>query len=131
MGEFTKYRGDTWQFDLPLARLNAQTITIEGTPTGGTFTVTYTSQDGRTETTYGIAYNANAAAVQTALETLANVSAGDVTVSGGPGPGTPWVVTINTVGAYVLAVAGTFTGGSGANIHVDPAAVDLTGATIY
>ena len=131
MSDFTKTRGDTWVFDLPLTRVNAQTITIEGTPSGGTFTIAYTSQDGRTETTYGIAYNANAAAVQTALETLANVTGGDVTVTGGPGPGTPWIVTINTVGAYVLAVTGTFTGGSGVNIHVDRAAFDLTGASLY
>jgi hypothetical protein len=131
MTEFTKRRGDTWVFDLPLTRVDAQTITIEGTPTAGTFTIAYTSQDGRAETTYGIAHNANAAAVETALETLPNVTAGDVTVTGGPGPDVPWVVTINTVGAYVLAVTGTFTGGSGVNIHVDPTAFDLTGASVY
>lgn len=131
MAEFTRTRGDTWIFDLNLTRLNAQTITIEGTPTGGTFTITYTSQDGQTATTYGIAHNANAAAVQTALEGLPNVTSGDVTVTGGPGPGTPWVVTINTVGAYVLAVSGTFTGGSGVVIYVTQAAFDLTGASVY
>jgi hypothetical protein len=131
MAEYTKTRGDTWIFDLPLTRLNAQTITIEGTPTNGTFTIAYTSQDGSTETTYGIAHNAVAADVETALETLPNVAASDVTVTGGPGPGTPWVVTINTVGAYVLSVTGTFTGGSGVNIHVEPAAFDLTGASVY
>ena len=124
MGEFTKVRGDTWIFDLPITRLNAQTVLIEGTPTGGTFTLTYTSQDGRTETTYGIAYNANAAAVQTALETLPNVASGDVTVSGGPGPGTAWTVTINTPGAYVISAVGTFTGGTGTSIRVESAPFD-------
>jgi hypothetical protein len=66
----------------------AQTVTITGSPAGGTFTLTYSS-----ETTAGIAYNATAAAVQSALEALPSLSAGDVTVTGGPGPGTPYVVT--------------------------------------
>lgn len=65
-----------------------QTVTITGTPTGGTFTLTFDGQ-----TTAGIAYNAAAAAVQTALEALSNLLPGDVTVGGGPGPGTPYTVT--------------------------------------
>lgn len=65
-----------------------QTVTITGGPTGGTFTLTYSGQ-----TTAGIAFNANAAAVQAALEALSNLAPGDVTVSGGPGPATPYVVT--------------------------------------
>lgn len=65
-----------------------QTVTITGTPTGGTFTLTYAGQ-----TTAGIAYNADAAAVQSALEALSNLVPGDVTVGGGPGPGTPYTVT--------------------------------------
>jgi hypothetical protein len=66
----------------------AQTVTITGTPTGGTFTLTFDGQ-----TTAGIAYNATAAAVQSALEALSNINPGDVAVTGGPGPGTPYVVT--------------------------------------
>jgi hypothetical protein len=65
-----------------------QTVTITGTPTGGTFTLTF---DG--ETTAAIAYNASAAAVLSALEALPSIQAGDVTVGGGPGPGTPYTVT--------------------------------------
>ena len=65
-----------------------QTVTITGSPTGGTFTLTFDGQ-----TTAGIAYNALAAAVQTALEALSNILPGDVTVGGGPGPATPWTVT--------------------------------------
>ena len=66
----------------------AQTVTITGTPTGGTFTLTWQG-----ETTAAIAYNATAAAVESALEGLSMINAGDVTVTGGPGPGTPYVVT--------------------------------------
>lgn len=65
-----------------------QTVTISGTPTGGTFTLTYSGQ-----TTAGIAYNANAAAVQAALEALSNLAPGDVAVTGGPGPGSAFTLT--------------------------------------
>ena len=131
MAEFSKKRGDTWIFDLPLTRPNVQVVTIEGGPAAGTWTATYTSQDGRIATTYPIAFNATFGAVQTALETLPNVAAGDVTVTGGPGPGTPWTITINTVGAYLLAVTGTLTGGSGVSIRAEAQAYNLTGATLY
>jgi hypothetical protein len=49
--------------------------------TGGTFTLTYSGQ-----TTAAIAWNANAATVQAALEALSNVAPGDVAVTGGPLP---------------------------------------------
>lgn len=62
-------------------------------PTGGTFTLTFNS-----ETTTGIAYNADAATVQTAIEALATPVAGDVSVTGGPLPGTPIVIEFK--GAY-------------------------------
>lgn len=65
-----------------------QTITITGSPTGGTFTLTYAGQ-----TTAGIVWNATAGAVQSALEALSNLAPGDVVVTGGPGPATPWVAT--------------------------------------
>lgn len=65
-----------------------QTVTITGTPTGGSITLEY---DG--EQSAAIAFDATAAAVETALEALGNIGDGDVTVTGGPGPGTAWVVT--------------------------------------
>ena len=89
----------------------AQTVTITGTPTGGGFTLTLNG-----ETTASIAYNATAAAVESALEALPSLAAADVTVTGGPGPGTPYVVTFG--GAYAgtnvaqMTTANTFTGGS-------------------
>lgn len=53
-----------------------QTITLGAGNTGGTFTITYSGQ-----TTSALAYNASAAAVQTALEALSNIAPGDVSVS--------------------------------------------------
>lgn len=65
-----------------------QTITVTGTPTGGTFTLTYGGQK-----TASINYNDSAATVQTRLRALSTIGGTNVTVTGGPGPGTPWVVT--------------------------------------
>jgi hypothetical protein len=58
-----------------------QTVTTTGTPTGGTFTLTF---EGRTTAT--IAYNASAAVVQAALEALPNIGTGNVLGGGGPLP---------------------------------------------
>lgn len=69
-----------------------QTVTITGTPTGGTFTLTFT-RNGTPATTAPIAFDATAAALEAALEALPNLETGDVAVGGGPGPGTPWTVT--------------------------------------
>lgn len=65
-----------------------QTVTLTGTPTGGTFTLTF-----RGQTTTGIAYNANAATVQSALQALSSIGSGNATVSG--------------TGPYVVTFAGT------------------------
>lgn len=54
-----------------------QSITITGTPTGGSYRLRLADQ-----TTAPIAYNALAAAIQAALEALSNVEPGDLTVTG-------------------------------------------------
>lgn len=92
-----------------------QTVTITGTPTGGTFTLTYAGQ-----TTAAIAYNANAAAVQAALEALSNLDTGDVAVGGGPGPGTPWTVTFSLAlgNPAQMTATGSFTGGTAPAVAV-------------
>jgi hypothetical protein len=106
-----------------------QRATITGTPTGGTFTLTYSGQ-----TTAAIAYNATAAAVQSALEALSNIAPGDVAVTGGPGPGTPYDVTFG--GAYAgtdvtsMTAAGSFTGGSTPAIAITTTTPGGTGNAI-
>lgn len=62
-----------------------QTVTITGSPTGGTFTLTFGGQ-----TTSGIAFNASAATVQTDLQALSSIGSGNATVSGSNGG--PWTV---------------------------------------
>jgi flagellar hook-associated protein 2 len=54
-----------------------QTLTPTTPATAGTFTLTYEG-----ETTAAIAYNASVGAIQSALESLSNVNAGDITVGG-------------------------------------------------
>lgn len=93
--------------DQPACASEVQTVGIPTDTTDGTFTLTFDGQ-----TTAGIAYDATAAAVQTALEALSNIAPGDVTVSGGPLPASS--VTIAFGGAYegqnVPALTGTGTG---------------------
>ncbi len=63
-----------------------ETITLGGSPDGGTYTLTYSAQ-----TTGAILYNASSEAVRIALESLSNIDIGEVTVAGGVGG--PWTVT--------------------------------------
>jgi hypothetical protein len=98
-----------------------QTITVTGTPTGGTFTLVYTYRDATTGaistgTSGTIAFNASAANVSTALSTITQLS-GNITTGGGPLPGTPVTVTYNTAlaGQPVRALTlgtNSLTGGS-------------------
>ena len=94
-----------------------QTITISGSPTGGTFTLSY-----RGQTTTAIAYNAAAAAVDSALEALSTIGAGNVVVGGGPGPATPWTVTFGgalaSTNARPLTAASSLTGGTNPAIAI-------------
>jgi hypothetical protein len=86
-----------------------QTVTITGAPTGGTFVLTY----GNVATT-DIAYNAAAATVQTAIQALPGIGAGNATVTGAAG------------GPYTV----TFTGAlAGQNLPQLTATSDLTGGT--
>ena len=63
-----------------------QTVTIGGTPSGGTFTLSY-----RGQTTAGITYNAANTAVDSALELLSTIGVGGCAVTGSAGG--PYTVT--------------------------------------
>jgi hypothetical protein len=88
-----------------------QTLTITGTPAGGSFTITYAGQ-----TTAAIAFNASAANVVSALELLSGIGSGGVTATGGALPGTPVVITFKkSLGAKDVALMTTtdsLTGGT-------------------
>jgi hypothetical protein len=92
-----------------------QTVTITGAPTGGTFVLDFGGQP-----TTDLAFNASTAAVQSALQALSTVGAGNATVTGTAG--SSYVVTFagalaaNNV-AQMTAV-GNFTGGTSPTISV-------------
>jgi len=75
-----------------------QTVTVTGTPTGGTFKLSY-----RGRATTAIAYNANSATVQAALEALSTIGSGNVAASGSLSSG----MTITFQGALEKFVAQT------------------------
>ncbi len=87
-----------------------QTLTVDAT--GGTFTITYAGQ-----TTAAIAFDAAAAAVQSALEALSNIAPGDVACTGGPCATAPVICTFggtlaNTDVALMTTDPALLTGGA-------------------
>lgn len=85
-----------------------QTVTITGSPTGGTFTLTY---DG--ETTAAMAYDASAADVQSALEALSNIDGVTVTGTG------PYVVTFaGNANVPQMTATASLSGGSTPSVTV-------------
>lgn len=85
-----------------------QVATMGGSPTGGTFTLTYNSV-----ATGTIAYNASAATVQAAINAVSTAPVGGVTVTGSAGG--PWTITfpagLATKG-MLTAQNGSLTGGT-------------------
>ncbi|MBS1691930.1 MAG: phage major capsid protein [Actinobacteria bacterium] len=87
-----------------------QTVTITGSPTGGTFTLSF-----RGATTSGLNYNAAASTVQTALQGLATIGSGNATVAGSAGG--PYTVTFASALAatavdQLVANGASLTGGT-------------------
>ncbi len=108
---------------LTLGVNNVQSLTFTGTVSGGSFTLSVTT-GGVTAVTAAIAWNATAIQVQMALELLSNVGAGNVTVTGGPAPGTPFAVTFtNYLGSRVIPVMVRVNSLTGSTPEVVPAEV--------
>ena len=57
------------------------TVVIGGTPTGGTFTITVTDAKNGAQVTSGLAYNATASAIQTALRAMTGAGMSTTTVT--------------------------------------------------
>jgi trimeric autotransporter adhesin len=94
-----------------------QKVAIQGTASGGTFTLTYAGQ-----TTSAIAYNASTSTVAAALEALSNIGSGDVSVTG-------------SAGSWSVAFTGALAGGDRAQMTATSsltgtAAANVTAATI-
>ncbi len=95
---------------------------------GGTFTLSFNA-----ESTSTIPYNASAVSVQSALEDLASVGAGNVTVGGGPGGSTPYTITFTGVlsGTEVTQISSDPTDLDAPLIPVTEDATGLTGSQLY
>lgn len=104
-----------------------QTVTITGSPTGGTFTLTFGAN-----TTSAIAYNAAASAVQTALQALASIGSGNALVTGSAGG--PYTVeftgTLGYAAQSLLTATPSLTGGSSPNVAIARVKGGATWATI-
>lgn len=107
-----------WHLDGDIGGVaEVQTITITGTPTGGSYTLTF---DG--STTAAIPFNASSTVVRDALADLPNINYTDITTGGGPHPGT--AVTVAFGGQYEhtdvpqMSATGSFTGGSSPAVAV-------------
>lgn len=105
-----------------------QTVTITGTPTGGSFTLTYEGK-----TTAAIAYNATGAQVRSALIAGTDLTANQLSAtSGGPLPGTAVVVTFDT-GSNVsqMTATGSLTGGTTPAVAVTTTTPGGTGGNTF
>jgi hypothetical protein len=105
-----------------------QTFSIIGTPTGGTFTLSFKSV-----ATGTIAYNADAPTIQTALRAISTINGANVTVSGtNPGPFT--VTFIGTLAAapqpLLVGNGAALTGGSGMGVTVAEGTLGVIPLTI-
>jgi hypothetical protein len=88
---------------VPQVAVNANLITIGGIASGGTFTLTASINGTATSTSATIAYNASASAVQAAIQGMANIGAGNATVTGTAATG--WTVSFaSTLGVVYLAI---------------------------
>lgn len=111
-------------FESATAAVNEVTPEIttvdRGTSTGGTWTLTV---DG--ETSGAIAYNANAAAVDTAVEAITGVTS--VTVTGAGTVADPWVITFVDTGPKVVSGSGASLTGGDSTLTVTRTQVGVDG----
>ena len=113
-GVYQQLGGDTWYY----GNTEVQTIAISGSPTGGSFTVTYNGN-----TSGSIAAGATAATVQTALRLVTGLSAVTVTQSGSGNNLTYRVAMTGVVGdPPQMTSTSSLTGGTPVITHATPVA---------
>lgn len=105
-----------------VSELGQQTITVTGSPSGGTFTLLYEST-----ASAALAYNATATQVQTALRAIGAIGSDGVNVVGRPGG--PWLATFKgtlaTDAGPLSLGTNSLTGGSSPSVTVEPTTDDL------
>ncbi|MEV5289925.1 major capsid protein [Streptomyces sp. NPDC053741] len=93
------------------------TLEVTGSPVGGTYTISVTV-GGSTQTTSGIAYNATASAVQSAIIGLSNVGSGNATVSGTAVKTLTFTGELADLSVGVTASGASLTGGTSPAVAV-------------
>jgi hypothetical protein len=90
-----------------------QTLTLTGSPAGGTFTLTYEGQ-----TTGAIAYNASSTTLQTALQALSTIGSNGATVKGPAGG--PWIInfTVEKGRSPLILANNSLTGGASPSLTI-------------
>jgi hypothetical protein len=107
-----------------------QSIAFTGSPTGGTVVFRFGGQN-----TSPLNWNCTASQMQTALQALSSIGAGNVLVSGGPGPGTAFTVDFTGALGYasqslITLQTNSLTGGTSPNVAIAEVKAGATWATI-
>lgn len=113
------------QFEAPsgytatVPTVEVQTVAISGTPTGGTYTLSWVGPRGGTQTTAAIAYNANSATVQAALRLLTGLESITIAESGSTPNFTHTITFTGTQGNVnqLTSDSSSLTGGTPAIAH--------------
>jgi len=104
-----------------------QAVTVTGTPTGGSFTLTYEGK-----TTAAIAYNATAAQVKAALVAGTDLTANQLSTSGAGLPGAAVTVTFDTgTNVSQMTATGSLTGGTTPAVAVTTSTAGGAGANSF
>jgi subtilisin family serine protease len=107
---------------LSILDMTHQRITIIGAPTGGTFKLSVTLPGAAALTTAPLPHNAGLFQIAAAFAALPGITFNDLTVAGGPLPGTP--VTVGFIGKFanksvpLMSASSTFTGGTAPRVDV-------------
>ena len=113
-----RYWDKTASFTTQQANDALQSITITGSPTGGTFVLRFGGQN-----TSALNWNATSSQVQTALQALSSIGAGNALVIGGPGPGSAFQVQFTSAlgqasQSLITLQTNSLTGGSSPTVAI-------------
>lgn len=112
-----KAGSSNWIMPLYDADATTYTLTVTGSPTGGTFKLKVTDPQGVSKVTGTIAFDATGATIDTAIEALTNVGTAGVVVTGSAGGA--WSVTFPGTKDYVVSLdTNSLTGGTAPSVTV-------------
>ncbi|MCW5939906.1 MAG: hypothetical protein KF884_10700 [Fimbriimonadaceae bacterium] len=102
-----------WSTVPPIGRNEVVSVQITGSPTGGTFALVFGGQ-----TTSNLAYNADAAAIEAALELLSTIGNGNVRVSGTNPFALEFIEDLGKTNVGAVTAVNNLTGGTSPNVVI-------------